>query len=229
MEVHFTPDREAGLAEIANNAGTDAEKLLKEAALRLLQEDARFRAAVREGIAQADRGEFIEEEEMNARLEQMLRPQVRIRWTPAAAADLEHISEYLKGRHPQYREATIISRGHDARALRRYSHPEEIARAWPPRPRGWHARAIVSAATLRRGVIVTPFWTSFSTGRRPVCSRVQGSCGLTPVIQIAADFWVEIIRDHEPGGAQPSRGSARSSPVGKWVYPFRSSNHRTGC
>src|ERR1700678_3807839 len=107
MEVHFTPDREAGLAEIANNAGTDAEKLLKEAALRLLQEDARFRAAVREGIAQADRGEFIEEEEMNARLEQMLRPQVRIRWTPAAAADLEHISEYLKGRPPQYREATM--------------------------------------------------------------------------------------------------------------------------
>lgn len=43
------------------------------AALRLLEEDTRFRAAVREGIAQADRGEFIEEEEMDARLEQMLR------------------------------------------------------------------------------------------------------------------------------------------------------------
>ena len=39
-----------------------------------VQEAARFRAAVREGIAQADRGEFIEEEEMDARLEQMLRP-----------------------------------------------------------------------------------------------------------------------------------------------------------
>jgi hypothetical protein len=47
--------------------------LVKEAALRLLQEDARFRAAVREGIAQADRGEFIEEEEMDARLGQMLK------------------------------------------------------------------------------------------------------------------------------------------------------------
>jgi len=33
--------------------------------------DARLRAAVREGIAQADRGEFIEEEEMDARLEQV--------------------------------------------------------------------------------------------------------------------------------------------------------------
>ena len=46
---------------------------MKDAAVRLLEEDARFRAAVREGIAQADRGEFIEEAEMNARLEQMLR------------------------------------------------------------------------------------------------------------------------------------------------------------
>jgi predicted transcriptional regulator len=36
---------------------------VKEAALGLLQEDAHFRAAVREGIAQANRGEFIEEDE----------------------------------------------------------------------------------------------------------------------------------------------------------------------
>ncbi|HKW97769.1 MAG TPA: hypothetical protein VJN43_08530 [Bryobacteraceae bacterium] len=72
MEVHFTPDQEAQLAQIAATAGTDAERLVKDAALRLL-EDARFRAAVSEGIAQADRGEFVEEEEMNSRLEQMLR------------------------------------------------------------------------------------------------------------------------------------------------------------
>ena len=46
---------------------------MKDAALRLLEQDVCFRAAVREGIAQADRGEFIEEAEMDARLEQMLR------------------------------------------------------------------------------------------------------------------------------------------------------------
>jgi predicted transcriptional regulator len=73
MEVHFTPEQEAQLAQIATSEGTEPERLVKEAALRLLQEDARFRAAVREGIAQADRGEFIEEDEMDARLEQMLR------------------------------------------------------------------------------------------------------------------------------------------------------------
>jgi len=44
---------------------------VKDAALRLLEQDARFRAAVREGIAQADREEFIEEEEMDAHIERM--------------------------------------------------------------------------------------------------------------------------------------------------------------
>ena len=52
MEVHFTPEQEAQLSEIANQAGTHAEHLVKKAALRLLERDARFRAAVREGIAQ---------------------------------------------------------------------------------------------------------------------------------------------------------------------------------
>ncbi len=73
MEVHFTPEQEATLARIAASAGTDPEELVKDAALRLLEEDTLFHAAVREGIAQADRGEFIEEEEMDARFEQMLR------------------------------------------------------------------------------------------------------------------------------------------------------------
>jgi hypothetical protein len=39
--------------------------------LRLLEQDAGF-CAVREGIAQADREEFIEEEEMDARVERMI-------------------------------------------------------------------------------------------------------------------------------------------------------------
>jgi predicted transcriptional regulator len=73
MEVRFTTEQEAQLAQIASRSGTDPERLVKDAALRLLEEEARFRDAVREGIAQADRGEFLEEEEMDARFEQMLR------------------------------------------------------------------------------------------------------------------------------------------------------------
>jgi predicted transcriptional regulator len=72
MEVRFTTEQEAQRAQIASRSGTDSERLLKDAALRLLEEEARFRAAVRKGIAQADHGEFIEEE-MDARFEQMLR------------------------------------------------------------------------------------------------------------------------------------------------------------
>jgi predicted transcriptional regulator len=73
MELHFTPEQQAQLAQIASRAGTDPERLLVDAALRLIDEDARYRTAVREGIAQADRGEFIEEDEMDARFEEMLR------------------------------------------------------------------------------------------------------------------------------------------------------------
>ena len=47
MEVHFTPEQEAQLSQIASHAGTDTERLVKDAALRLLEQDARFRAAVR--------------------------------------------------------------------------------------------------------------------------------------------------------------------------------------
>ncbi|HTC90190.1 MAG TPA: type II toxin-antitoxin system RelE/ParE family toxin [Bryobacteraceae bacterium] len=32
---------------------------------------------------------------------------MRIRWTPAAAADLQSISEYLKEHHPRYRNPTM--------------------------------------------------------------------------------------------------------------------------
>jgi predicted transcriptional regulator len=73
MEVHFTPEQEAQLSQIASKDGIDAERLVKEAALRLIAEDARFRAAVQQGIAEADRGEFIEEEQMDERFERMLR------------------------------------------------------------------------------------------------------------------------------------------------------------
>jgi toxin ParE1/3/4 len=32
---------------------------------------------------------------------------MRIRWTPAAAADLQGISDYLKEHHPRYRDPTM--------------------------------------------------------------------------------------------------------------------------
>jgi hypothetical protein len=37
VEVHLTPEQEARLAQIATNAGTDAERLVKDAVSRLLE------------------------------------------------------------------------------------------------------------------------------------------------------------------------------------------------
>ncbi len=71
MEVRFTPEQEARLSKIATREGLDPEELVKDAALRLLEDDTRFRAGVRKGLEQADRGEFIEEQEMDARVKPM--------------------------------------------------------------------------------------------------------------------------------------------------------------
>ena len=44
MELHLTREQEAQLARLAANAGIDAERLVKEAALRLLEADPSFRS-----------------------------------------------------------------------------------------------------------------------------------------------------------------------------------------
>jgi predicted transcriptional regulator len=49
----------------------DAEHLVKDVVTRYLDDEARFIAAVEKGLAAAGRGEFIEEEEMDARIERM--------------------------------------------------------------------------------------------------------------------------------------------------------------
>lgn len=71
MEVHFTPEQEVRLLKIATHEGIDAAQLVKEAALRLLEDDTRFRNAVRQGIQQADQGQLIEEDEMDARVRRL--------------------------------------------------------------------------------------------------------------------------------------------------------------
>jgi plasmid stabilization system protein ParE len=47
---------------------------------------------------------------------------MRIRWTPAAAADLRHISDYLKDRQPTYRQPTMRKLYQAIRSLREWPH-----------------------------------------------------------------------------------------------------------
>lgn len=47
---------------------------------------------------------------------------MRIRWTPAAAADLQHISDYLKEHYPHYRQATMRKLYETIRGLKDAPH-----------------------------------------------------------------------------------------------------------
>lgn len=73
MEVKLTPEQEARFAQMATRAGTAPESLVKDVLVRYLEDETRFLAAVEKGIAAAERGEFIEEEEMDARVERMFK------------------------------------------------------------------------------------------------------------------------------------------------------------
>ena len=73
MVIDFTTEQEAELSDLARHLGKDPVGLVKDAALGLLYRDEQFRAAVLRGIEQADRGEFIEEEEMEARFQRLIK------------------------------------------------------------------------------------------------------------------------------------------------------------
>ena len=72
MEIQFTPEQEARLSQIANYNGTPAGQLVKQAALRLVEEDEQYQADVDGAIQQADRGQFIDHEEVKARIARSL-------------------------------------------------------------------------------------------------------------------------------------------------------------
>ncbi|WP_157440049.1 hypothetical protein [Terracidiphilus gabretensis] len=72
MEVHFSPDVETQLQQVASANGKDAEQLVKDTVARMLENQARFIAGVQRGIEQADRGEFVEHKDVLNRIERLL-------------------------------------------------------------------------------------------------------------------------------------------------------------
>jgi predicted transcriptional regulator len=55
MEVHFSPNVETRLQQVASANGKDVEQLVKDTVARMLDNQASFIAGVQKGIAQADR------------------------------------------------------------------------------------------------------------------------------------------------------------------------------
>jgi predicted transcriptional regulator len=71
MNVEFTAEQIQQLSEIAAQAGTEPEQLVKDAVARMLDSQARFVAGVKRGIAQADRGEFVEHADVLRRIDRL--------------------------------------------------------------------------------------------------------------------------------------------------------------
>lgn len=74
MDVPLQPDKEARLTQIASQRGLKAGELAQQVLSRYLEDDTRFIEAVNLGLAAAERGEFVEHEEVGTKLKQILQP-----------------------------------------------------------------------------------------------------------------------------------------------------------
>jgi predicted transcriptional regulator len=69
MEVQLTPDQSARLTRLAQTQGRAAETLVQEAIDKLLDYDEWFLREVDHGIAEADRGDFVEHDDVRKMIE----------------------------------------------------------------------------------------------------------------------------------------------------------------
>ena len=74
MEVPLQPEKEAQLAQIAAKRGLKTDELAQQVLSRYLDDDERFVEAVNLGLAAAERGDFVEHEEVGRKLKEILRP-----------------------------------------------------------------------------------------------------------------------------------------------------------
>ena len=69
MEVQLLPDQQDKLSRMAAAQGRPAETLVQEAVERLLHYDEWFLREVDKGLAAADRGEFVEHDDVRKMIE----------------------------------------------------------------------------------------------------------------------------------------------------------------
>ena len=74
MEVQFTPDLQARLAQRANQQGVKLNEVVQDVVARYFAEEDRFVEAVRRGEAALERGEFLTQEQLGDRLRRFLQP-----------------------------------------------------------------------------------------------------------------------------------------------------------
>ncbi len=69
MEVHLEPELQAKLTRLAVEQGRETETLVREAIERFVNYDEWFLREVEKGLAAADRGEFVEHDEIGKLIE----------------------------------------------------------------------------------------------------------------------------------------------------------------
>jgi predicted transcriptional regulator len=74
MEVHFTPEQEAHLAQAAAQQGRNPDELVRQVLARYFDEQSRFVDAVRRGEEALERGEYLTHEQVGHRLERFFQP-----------------------------------------------------------------------------------------------------------------------------------------------------------
>ena len=74
MEVHFTPEQEARLAQSAAQRGRAPDELVQQVVTRYVDEESRFADAVGRGEQALERGEYLTHEQVGQRLERFLQP-----------------------------------------------------------------------------------------------------------------------------------------------------------
>lgn len=72
MEVKLSSELEAKLDRVAVQQGRDRASLVREAVERLVDHDDWFMRQVEEGLAQVQRGEVLEQEDVADRLEKLI-------------------------------------------------------------------------------------------------------------------------------------------------------------
>jgi len=72
MEVNLTPELQAKLEEAAAQQGRAPQSLVQEAVQRMVDYDAWFVREVEKGLAEVERGELLEHDEVGTRLEKLL-------------------------------------------------------------------------------------------------------------------------------------------------------------
>jgi len=72
MEVHFTPEQEAKLAQSAAQQGRNPDELVRQVVARYFDEDSLFVDAVRRGEESLERGEYLTHEQVGHRLQRFL-------------------------------------------------------------------------------------------------------------------------------------------------------------